>query len=271
MDTDMKKTCRAKSTIQIFIFCLVAMVWSNSGVAVAEDPALQYYEVRIYKIYDFEKQQIADEYLRDALLPALNRQKIENVGAFHNLKDENDHSIYVVIPFANLEAFSSYNQKLAADAKYQEAGKPYLDRKKKDGVFDRIESRLLKAFVSIPQMELADFCKDKADGRVFELRLYESHTEEHARRKVKMFDSGETQLMRDVELGPVFFGETLAGPDLPNLVYMLAAKNLEEHEAHWKAFLASDGWKNMKGLPEYKDTVSNIKKWHLKPTSYSQF
>jgi len=48
--------------------------------------------------------------------------------------------------------------------------------------------------------------------RIFELRLYESHTEEHARRKVDMFNDGEIQLMKDVELGPVFFGETIVGP-----------------------------------------------------------
>ena len=267
----MNETARFRFNFRVIFFYFSALLFCSLDTAIAEDPKLQYYEIRIYKIYDFEKQQIADDYLRDALLPALNRQKIDNVGAFHNLKDENDHSIYVVIPFASLESFSSYNKKLATDTKYQEAGKKYLDRKKGDGIFDRIESRLLKAFVSIPQMELADFCKEKADGRMFELRLYESHTEEHARRKIKMFDSGETQLMRDVEMGPVFFGETLAGPDLPNLVYMLSAKNLADHEAHWKSFLESPRWKEMKALPEYKDTVSNIKKWFLSPTAYSQF
>ena len=269
MDSSMNETTRAKLAFRIYI--LLAMFLSTCGVAAADEPELQYYEIRIYKIYDFEKQQIADEYLRDALLPALNRQKIENIGVFHNLKDPNDHSIFVVIPFANLEAFGSYNQKLGTDTKYQEAGKKYLQRKKGDGIFDRIESRFLKAFTSIPKMELADFCKEKTSGRIFELRLYESHTEEHARRKVKMFDTGETQLMRDVEMGPVFFGETLSGPDLPNLVYMLSAKNLAEHEEHWKSFLKSDSWKKMKNLPEYKDTVSNIKNWFLSPTSYSQF
>ena len=267
----MNETAKCGFTFRILFLCFSALLIPNLSIATAEDPNLQYYEIRIYKIYDFEKQQIADDYLRDALLPALNRQKIENVGAFHNLKDENDHSIYVVIPFENLQSFSDYNEKLATDMKYQEAGKQYLQRKKGDGIFDRIESRLLKAFVSIPHMELADFCTEKADGRVFELRLYESHTEEHARRKIKMFDSGETQLMRDVEMGPVFFGETLSGPDLPNLVYMLSAQNLADHEAHWKSFLASDRWKKMKALPQYKDTVSNIKNWFLAPTAYSQF
>ena len=266
----MQSSISPKSMIYVILLCLVAAIGSNVRHAAAEDSAGQYYEVRIYKIYDFEKQRIADNYLRDALLPALNRQKIENIGVFHNLEDENDHSIYVVIPFADLESFSSYNKKLGSDDKYQTAAKDYLQRKKGDGIFDRIESRLLKAFTSIPQMELADYSKDKTD-RMFELRLYESHTEEHARRKVEMFDSGETQLMRDMKMAPVFFGETLAGPDLPNLVYMISAKSLEDHEAHWKAFLASDQWKKMKEMPQYKDTVSNIKKWLLTPTAYSQF
>ena len=266
----MQSSILSKPTFQVILLCLLTVIGSNVRSASAEDPGRQYYEVRIYKIYDFEKQRIADDYLRDAFLPALNRQKIENVGVFHNLKDENDHSIYVIIPFASLESFSSYNEKLGSDSKYQVAAKAYLQQKKGNGVFDRIESRLLKAFTSIPQMELADYSKDKTD-RMFELRLYESHTEQHARHKIEMFNKGETQLMRDMKMAPVFFGETLAGPDLPNLVYMISAKNIEEHEAHWKTFLASDQWKKMKALPQYKDTVSNIKKWLLSPTPYSQF
>ena len=260
----------SKPTIFVILLCLLGVWGSNARQAFAQDPARQYYEVRIYKIYDFEKQRIADDYLRDALLPALSRQKIEKVGVFHNLEDKNDHSVYVIIPYENFESFSSCNEKLESDSKYQVAAKVYLQRKKGDGIFDRIESRLLKAFKSMPQMELADYSKEKTD-RVFELRLYESLTELQARHKIEMFDKGETQLMRDMKMGPVFFGETLAGPDLPNLVYMISAKNVEDHKAHWKAFLESDQWKKMKGLPQYKDTVSNIKKWMLSPTPYSEY
>ena len=257
------------ATVFALLFVLSSTLFSPV-TANAQDPKLQFYELRIYKIFDYEKQQVADDYLRDALLPALNRQKIENVGVFHNLKDENDHSIYVVIPFDNLESFANYNQKLGADTEYQEAGKAYLKRDKDDEIFQRIESRLLKAFTTMPKMELADYSKNKTD-RLFELRLYESRTEEDARLKVDMFNSGETQLMKDVKMGPVFFGETLVGPDVPNLVYMLSAKSVEDHEAHWKAFKASPQWEEMKKLTKYKDTVSKIKNWFLKPTDYSQF
>ena len=261
---------QCKAAIILSLLFTLTSTFFISEAAIAQEPKLQFYEFRIYKIYDIEKQEIADDYLQKALLPALNRQKIDNVGVFHNLKDENDHSIFVVIPFDSLEAFANYNQKLGDDAQYQVDGKSYLKRDKGDEVFQRIESRLLKAFASMPKMELADYSLNKTE-RLFELRLYESGTEEDARLKVEMFNKGEAQLMKDVEMGPVFFGETLIGPDVPNLVYMLSAKSEKEHEAHWKAFKASPQWEEMKKLEKYKDKVSKIRNWFLKPTAYSQF
>ncbi len=229
----------------------------------------EYYELRTYKIFDFEKQKIADEYLETALLPALMRQGVEHVGTFHNLKDDNDHSIYMLIVWPDVDAFTHCNEKLGTDDTYQAAAKPYTDRPLKDGIFSRIETRLLKAFSGMSNLEMPKASTEGSE-RIFELRLYESHTEEHARRKVDMFNDGEIQLMKDVELGPVFFGETIAGSDMPNLVYMLWAVNEEDHKKHWKAFLDSPRWKAMKDLPQYKDTVSKIQNWFLKPTSYSK-
>lgn len=229
----------------------------------------EFYELRTYKIFDFEKQQIADEYLETALLPALTRQGVKQVGVFHNLKDENDHSIYVLIVWPALDALAQCNEKLGADTAYQEAAKPHTDRPLKDGIFSRIETRLLKAFSGMSQLETPAASAEGSE-RIFELRLYESHTEEHARRKVDMFNNGEIQLMKDVELGPVFFGETIVGADMPNLVYMLWAKNEQEHKNHFKAFLDSERWKGMKDLPQYKDTVSKIRNWFLKPAPYSK-
>ena len=85
-----------------------------------------------------------------------------------------------------------------------------------------------------------------------------------------MFDTGETQVMRDTGLAPVFFGETLIGPDVPNLTYMLSAANEEEHKAHWKAFMVHPEWQRMKKLPKYKDTVSKITNYFLVPADCSQ-
>lgn len=228
----------------------------------------EYYELRIYKIFDFEKQTLAEMYLRDALLPALGRMGIDRVGVFTNLDDENDHSMFVLIPYSGIDKFTKMSQSLDADKQYQTDAATYFDRPLKDPVFDRIESHFMKAFSGIPVMEIPQLTKDKAD-RIFEVRLYESHTEDHARRKVKMFNDGEIQIMRDVNLGPVFFGQTLIGGNAPNLIYMLSGSDKDSHKQHFKDFLAHPEWKRIKDLEEYKDTVSKIKNWFLSPTDYS--
>lgn len=227
----------------------------------------EFYEIRIYKVFDFEKQNQLEAWMRGALMPALGRLGMKNVGVFRSA-DENDHSQFMVIPYESLEQFSQLNIKLAADKQFTEASAAWFGQDMKDPVYNRVESWITQAFDSIPKMEIPAFTANPE--RVYELRLYESHNMDSARRKVKMFDDGETQLMRDVKLGPVFFGRTLAGTDSPNLIYLLGAENEAEHKKHWKAFLASDGWAGMKGLPEFANTVSKIQKWNLKPTDFSQ-
>ena len=229
----------------------------------------EYYELRIYKIFDYEKQQIAENYLQTALIPALNRMGVDRVGVFSNSSDENDHSIFMLIPFSSIEQFTNMNQRLADDADYQTNAAAYFKRNKKTAVYQRIESRFMKAFKGIPALEIPAYSSEKKE-RLFELRLYESPTEDHARRKVKMFNEGEIDIMRDVKLAPIFFGETLIGPDVPNLVYMLSGTDEESHGQHWKDFLAHPEWNRIKGIEEYKGTVSTIKKWMLAPTSFSQ-
>ncbi|MFK7766347.1 MAG: NIPSNAP family protein [Mariniblastus sp.] len=253
------------------ILCLSISIFQTNDATAQETEKKadqEYYELRIYKIWDYEKQMIAESHLKDALLPALNRMGLDRVGVFTS-SDENDHSIFVIIPYPNIEKFTNLNKTLAADKEYQTAAASYFARELKDPIYQRIESRFMKAFEGMPVMEIPQISKDKSE-RIFELRLYQSHTEDHARRKVLMFNDGEIQIMRDTKLGPVFFGETLIGPDVPNLVYMLSSKDSVSHTSHWKAFLNHPEWKRIKNLEIYKDTVSKIEKWILKPTSYSQ-
>lgn len=229
----------------------------------------EFYEIRIYRVFDFEKQNLLEAWMRDCLMPALGRLGIKNVGVFRNHGDPNDHSQFMVIPFTDLNQYSQMNVRLADDAEFMEASKDWFAQDMKDPVYRRVDSWITQAFNSIQKMEVPSF-KDNPE-RVYELRLYESHNMDSARRKVKMFDDGETQLMRDTKLGPVFFGRTLSGPDSPNLIYIIGAESEEAHKEHWKAFKSSDGWKGMKDLPEFANTVSKIQNWVIKPTEFSQF
>ena len=265
---------RIHSTIHLMVAAcaLMVIVATPQPCAAQEqkqaDKGQQYFELRIYEVYDFEKQKVLEDYLEDSLLPALKRMKIGNVGVFTNLKDVNDHFVYVLIPFDSVETFSGLNSRLVKDTEYQKSASEYFARELRDPVYKRINSRLLKAFEGMPQLSVPRQAKN-GEPRIFELRLYESHTEQHAALKVEMFNKGEIDVMVDAKMGPVFFGETLAGKDVPNLIYMLSASNDKEHKEHWQAFLKHPKWKEMSKMERYKDTVSKIQSTFLKPTSYS--
>jgi hypothetical protein len=121
------------------------------------------------------------------------------------------------------------------------------------------------AFDGLPQM------KKPVDGqRIFELRTYEGYNEDAVRRKIKMFNDEEFDIFYRVKLNPVFFGEMIAGKNLPALSYLLWFKNMEERDANWKAFGADEAWKKALADPQYANTVSNIIRIFLEPLAYSQ-
>ena len=239
----------------------------------ADEPRQEFYELRTYRVANAQKQAIVHDYLKNALVPALNKLGVKRVGVFTVMPDEQaqeqDFSIFVLMAYPTLEMFADVNPKLAADSAYQKAAAAIHALSKEDPGYTRIESRMMKAFAGMPVMELPKETLDMTQ-RMFELRIYESHDDLKARLKVAMFNDGEIDIMRTVKMAPVFYGETLIGQDVPNLIYMLSASDMESHEAHWKAFIGHPDWDRMKKMPKYKDTVSKITKVYLVPTDYSQ-
>lgn len=269
--TKSNQRMRRLSSALAFIV-LLALGTNIASAADTEKPKQEYYELRAYRIESPEKKKLVSDYLENALLPALNRININRVGVFTVLPQEKDqaagHSIHVLIPYPSLDVFANLSDTLAADKAYQKAAISFFSQPLKNPPYKRIESRLMKAFAGMPVIEMPSQSK-AGKPRIFELRTYESHNADAAYRKVDMFNSGEIQIMRDVKLGPVFFGEMLVGDNVPNLTYLLSADNMESHKAHWKAFGGHPDWARMKKIEKYKGTVSKIMKWYLLPTSYS--
>ena len=230
----------------------------------------EFYELRVYKNENAEKQSVVLEYVDSALIPALNRQGSKTIGVFTPLP-KNDKpangDVYVLIPFSSLTALSALNDTLARDETYLSASKSFMSTPLKEPNYQRIDSRLMKAFSGMPVLELPS--KESAD-RILELRIYESHNAAKARLKVEMFNEGEIDIMRDVKLAPVFYGETLISNDVPNLTYMLSGDNIDVHRQHFKDFVKHPEWDRMKVMERYKGTVSKITSVMLEPAECSQ-
>ncbi|HEY5915244.1 MAG TPA: NIPSNAP family protein [Verrucomicrobiae bacterium] len=229
----------------------------------------EYYELRAYRLKSGANHELLDRYLEQAAIPAWNRLGVKPVGVFTEIEPKGNPSVFVLIPYASPDALAKATARLNADKDYQEAGKEYLQSPKSNPAFERIDSWLMLAFAGMPRLEIPAYSKEKKP-RIFEIRTYESHSELKALKKVDMFNSGEIDVMREVGLAPVFYGQALIGPNLPHLTYMLSAENQDEHKKHWGAFGKHPVWDKMKNDPQYADTVSKITNWMVAPTAYSQ-
>ena len=241
----------------------------NAQSVINPGPGREYYELRIYRLEQGADQELVDGYLEKAAIPALNRLSIKPIGVFTE-KEAKEPAIYVLIPYPFLESFASAATRMNADGEYQKAAADYLQRPKTKPGFKRIDSWLLLAFAGMPKLELPSYCREKKP-RLFELRTYDSYSEAKAAKKVEMFNSGEIDVMHEVGLAPIFYGQGLIGPDLPHLTYMTSGENEEVHKKHWDGFGKHPVWVKLKDDPQYADTViMPINKKMLVPTPYSQ-
>ena len=86
-----------------------------------------------------------------------------------------------------------------------------------------------------------------------------------------MFNEGEIDIFDELNFNGIFYGEPLAGANMPNLVYLTAFENMEDRDAHWATFSGYPAWLALKANSEYDNTVSKNDKRLLRPTSYSDF
>lgn len=233
----------------------------------------QLYQLKIFSFASQAQAEATDGYLKEAFLPALKRQQIGPVGVFKNRLSETDTLLktYVLIPFSGLEQFKGYESTLRSDQAYMAAGQAYLTTPHDQPAYLRINAILMEAFEEMPLMAPSPVEGSRAD-RVYELRSYESATEDLYRLKVDMFNGGgEIKLFDRLNFNAVFYGEVLAGPNMPNLMYMTTFPNQAVRDSLWKEFIDSPEWTELKEVPKYKHTVSHADIHLLYPTAYSDY
>jgi hypothetical protein len=225
------------------------------------------FELRTYSL-KAAKLPILDTYLSKAFIPALKRLGIGPVGVFVEKGEAEPVRLCVLTVYPAAEQIATLSTKLAADEEYQKAAKEYLAAPASDPVYSRIESSLLVPIAGMPKLEKPDTSKP----RLLNLRIYESHNERAAQKKIDMFNKGELGIFRRVGLTPVFFGATVAGAAMPNLTYMLVFPDDAGREAAWTRFRDDAEWKKLKAIPEYadKEIVSRITNKLMTPTAYSE-
>lgn len=226
----------------------------------------EYVEIRKYVLKSAEKLPVLEAYLKDAAIPALNRLGVSQVGVFLPEKQEAVPVVYVVLRHGSLETLAKSTD-LLSDPAVQQAGAAYLDAPATEAIYERVESWLTQGITGMPVLEVP-----AKGSKLYQLRVYESHSEKAGKKKIEMFNMGELAIFKRCGLNAVFFGETVVGPLMPNLTYLLAFDDTAAKDQAWNTFRADPEWAKLKATPGFtdKEIVSRITNIVLVPAACSQ-
>jgi len=250
-------------------FSIAASGLAFAGPLAAAPAQRSIIELRYLRMRNTPENQMqhTSELLR-AAAPAIKRAGIGPLGFFGSVIAEESPFILALAAFPSLAAMETARQKEAEDKEYIAARDKYNSL---PGLgYVRLESSLLRCFETMPQVDVLP-SDSQRPARIFELRMYESDNGSTLARKIKMFNDAEIKIFKRLGMQPVFFGETIVGARMPNLVYMLSFENLAAREKLWQAFGADTEWQKLRSMPGNADAeiVSNISNAILRPLPFS--
>ena len=255
------------------ILFIIAMLVILSPVVYSAKVQHDFYQIKIYHLKTNEQADQVDQYLKNVYMPALHRLGIKNIGVFKPIANDTSSVkfIYVLIPFNSTETWMKLEQNLTKDAAYKSSAKNFSEASAGKPPYERMESILLDAFSGQEHLFLP---ASKNGERVFELRSYESPTENLSEKKMAMFNTGgEIDIFKRLGFNPVFYARVVSGNHMPNFMYMPVFENVQQRDAQWKIFGSDPQWKEISAKPENENkvSVSHIDSILMHSTSYSDY
>jgi NIPSNAP len=108
-------------------------------------------------------------------------------------------------------------------------------------------------------------------NRVYELRIYESPTTRQLGYLHNRFAGGEIDVFHKSGIHPILYADTVIGPNMPNLTYLIPFADEGSRENAWKAFGSNPDWKRIldESVRNGGEIVRNITNMFLSPTGFS--
>jgi len=260
----MKRRNFIKTTGALTVTSALSTLSANASKSSVTAAGREIYEWRIYTLTGNGAE--LDKFYKDILIPAYNRKSI-TVGAFKPLTTEAQEMRHIVFIYPDMDAYYKFKDGIWEDAAFTKSAQSFFETTapKAANLFSNYETYLSESFIKIPKHRKPDSSRG-----LFELRIYWSPNEEANKRKVKMFNVDEIEIFDKVGINSVLYGDILAGPKMPALMYLTWYKNEETRTEAWSKFSQHPDWQRVRALPEYANTATNNQSMLLIPLPYSQ-
>lgn len=252
-------------------YLLFALILACSFSSQAQKIKQEYYLLKFYNCTNAQQVSQVENYVGNTLKPFLKKHGVPVVGVYMPLANDTAvvKKLLVWMPLTDLHTLDRIEQAFGAIDPFGNDPLIHLDSFQNNAPYSRIETTLASAFKLHPKYS-AKKSFERSDDNIYEYRSYESSTEDMHLRKVQMFnEGGEIDIFRNLDFNAVFYSRAIVGPRMPNLIYMISFKNMDERNKHWNAFRDDPKWKEISPMPKYSGTVSRNETVLMKASKYS--
>jgi len=206
----------------------------------ASTPQNGFYLLESFRLQQGTQRTQLDEFFTSEFLPARDRIKASPALI---LEEIGRHEVLVVVGGSSLAELGEMRAKIAADAALTKALAKWESGP--EPPYDSSEVALLEAApYSPPSLPVAP--PDKAASlRCFELRVYHARSGTILRALHERLAGPETNLFARSGIHPVLCSNTIIGPDMPNLTYLIPFDSYGAFSKAWIAFNADQEWLKM--------------------------
>jgi hypothetical protein len=177
------------------------------------------------------------EYLSKVYLPAVARAQGGPTLVLDAQFSERLPLVTVVEAFASIQEASSLRAKLQADKVFVDGTDAWQTGERP---FESLSEELLEATAFVPAF--GPVTPSPKAPRVYELRVYQTHTQKELRGLVERFAEAEYKILARAGSDPMMLGTTVFGPDKPNLTWMMAFDDMAARDKFTAAFNADPEW-----------------------------
>jgi hypothetical protein len=169
---------------------------------------------------------------------ALLSRHTRSLGFFNAVFTPRLQTLMALSGFESMDGMMSAAAQVEADAGYRKAFEELESGS--EPPFDTSQRLLLAATDFSP--EIVPLAEKPKSPRYFELRVYHAPTVRQLHLLHERFGGAEVKIFHRSGIHPILYADTIMGPDLPNLTYLMPFATLADRERAWDAFGADPEW-----------------------------
>lgn len=189
------------------------------------------------------------------------------LGMFNAVFAPRLQTLMILSGFGSMDEMFTAGAQVEGDEGFQKAFEEFDNGSER--AFDNSQRLLLRAADFSP--EIVPLTEKPKSPRYFELRVYHSPTSHQQRMLHDRFSGAEVKIFHRSGIQPIFYADTIFGPDLPNLTYMMPFASLADREKAWDAFGADPEWIKVRAESVAKGGQivdnNNLSLWRAAPYS----